>query len=165
MTKTIGEIARENPSSVRVFEKYSIDYCCGGKVSFAEACRARGIAPADLEMELGEAAAGRQAGERDWSAAPLALLIDHIVGTHHVYLKTELPRLQGWLDKVIAKHGASLAPLGHTFAALRAELEAHLGKEEMILFPLIKGMESGRQTASHCGSVNNPIRVMVHEHD
>ena len=35
----------------------------------------------------------------------------------------------------------------------------------MILFPLIKAMESGRRAASHCGSVNNPIGVMEHEHD
>jgi regulator of cell morphogenesis and NO signaling len=169
MTKTIGEIARENPASVRVFEKYSIDFCCGGKISFGEACRKRGIAPAELQAELEQAAAGRPASERDWSEAPLALLIDHIVGTHHVYLKSELPRLQGWLDKVIAAHGEvhseMLVPLGEAFGALRAELEAHLAKEEMILFPLIKRMEGGDRSPAHCGSVNNPIRVMVHEHD
>jgi regulator of cell morphogenesis and NO signaling len=169
MTKTIGEIARENPSSVRVFEKYNIDFCCGGKVSFAAACQARGIAPAELAAELDQAAAARPDAGRDWSTAPLGLLIDHIVGTHHVYLKAELPRLEAWLDKVLAAHGAShgetLAPLGRTFAGLRAELESHMAKEEMILFPMIKGMESGRQAASHCGSINNPIRVMVHEHD
>src|SRR5436190_8103441 len=135
MTKTIGEIARANPTSVRVFEKYSIDYCCGGKVSFADACRARGIVPAELEAELDQAAANRPGSDRDWTAAPLGLLIDHIVGTHHVYLKSELPRLQGWLDNVIAAHATSLVPLGQVFAGLRAELEAHLGKEEMILFP------------------------------
>ena len=169
MTKTIGEIARENPSSVRVFEKYSIDFCCGGKISFAEACQKRGIAPAALQAELDQAAAGRPGGERDWSEAPLALLIDHIVGTHHVYLKSELPRLQGWLDKVIAAHGAAhgetLVPLGQVFGGLRAELEAHLAKEEMILFPLIKRMEAGDRSRAHCGSVNNPIHVMEHEHD
>jgi regulator of cell morphogenesis and NO signaling len=43
MTKTVGEIAAENPSSMRVFERFGIDYCCGGNVSLAEACRSRGI--------------------------------------------------------------------------------------------------------------------------
>jgi len=43
MTETIGEIAAENPSNVRAFDKYSIRYCCGGKVFLAEACRSRGI--------------------------------------------------------------------------------------------------------------------------
>src|SRR5262245_7701165 len=130
MTKTIGEIARENPSSVRVFEKHKIDFCCGGKVSFAEACQARGIAPADLQAELDQAAAGRPDAGRDWTSAPLALLIDHIVGTHHVYLRSELPRMQAWLDKVLAahgeKHGEALAPLGRVFTGLREELESHM---------------------------------------
>lgn len=66
--------------------------------------------------------------------------------------------------------GIPLVPLNHTFAALRAELEAHLMKEEMVLFPMIRGLEAARQAgrrapAAHCGSVNNPIGVMVHEHD
>ena len=78
------------------------------------------------------------------------------------------------LGKVLAAHGAnhgdSLVPLGRAFDGLRAELDAHLAKEEMVLFPMIKGMEAAQQAgrrapAAHCGSVNNPIRVMVHEHD
>ena len=174
MAKTVGEIAAENPSSVRVFERYGIDYCCGGKVSLAEACRSRGIEPVAVQVELEQAAAANPADQRDWKAAPLAALIDHIVSTHHAYLKSELPRLQFLLDKVQAAHGArhgdSLAPLGGAFEGLRAELEAHLGKEEMVLFPMIKAMQAAQQAgrpapAAHCGSVNNPIRVMVHEHD
>jgi regulator of cell morphogenesis and NO signaling len=174
MIKTVGEIAAENPSSVRVFERYGIDYCCGGKVSLAEACRSRGIEPMGLEVELEQAATAKPAHERDWTTTSLASLIDHIVNTHHAYLNSELPRLQFLLDKVQAAHGArhgdSLVPLGGAFEGLRAESEAHLGKEEVVLFPIIKAMETARQAgrpapAAHCGSVNNPIRVMVHEHD
>jgi len=165
MTKTVGEIAAENPSSVRVFEKYGIDYCCGGKVSLDEACQARGIAAAQVQTDLEQAAAAKPGQDRDWSAAPLPLLIDHIVGTHHVFLKTELPRLRLLLGKVLAAHGSSLAPLVRIFDGLHAELDAHLAKEEMVLFPMIKNMGSGRPAASHCGSVNNPIAVMEHEHD
>jgi regulator of cell morphogenesis and NO signaling len=170
MTKTVGEMAKENPSSVRVFEKYGIDYCCRGKVSLSEACEARGIASAELQAELDLAATPKTGAERDWSGTPLALLIDHIVGTHHVYLKSELPRLRQLLGKVRDAHGESLEPLVRIFDALHAELDAHLAKEEMVLFPLIKGMETAQQAGrraptSHCGSVNNPIAVMEHEHD
>jgi regulator of cell morphogenesis and NO signaling len=172
--KTIGEIAAENPAVTRVFEKYGIDYCCGGKMPLAEACQARGIRVADLEAELVQATAAKAPGAQDWQSAELSALIDHIISTHHVYLKSELPRLQFLMDKVLAAHGMnhgdSLAPLSRTFAALRAELEAHLMKEEMVLFPIIRGLELAKQQgrhapAAHCGSVNNPIRVMEHEHD
>src|SRR5689334_22680589 len=64
MTKTVGEIAAENPSSVRVFRRYGIDYCCGGKVSLDEACRSRGIGPAELRAELEQAAAAHAGQER-----------------------------------------------------------------------------------------------------
>ena len=30
-TQTVREIALEQPSSIRVFEQYGIDYCCGGR--------------------------------------------------------------------------------------------------------------------------------------
>ena len=160
MIKTVGEIAAENPSSVRVFEKYEIDYCCGGKIPLADACQAKGIPASAVELELAQAAAGPSADERDWNVAPLDSLIDHILSTHHAYLKRELPRLGSLLAKVLAAHGAlhgdSLIPLGHTFDAMRDELVSHMAKEEMILFPAIRN--GFRQ-------VSQPIRVMEHEHD
>ena len=170
--KTVGEIAAQNPASVRVLERHGIDYCCGGKLPLAEACRARGIAAEELIAELERAAAGAPQDARDWSSAALAELIDHILSTHHAYLRTELPRLDGMLARVLnahsEKHGASLVPLGRTFAALRDELESHMAKEEMVLFPMIRKIEGARESGgtqpSHCGSINNPIRVMEHEH-
>jgi regulator of cell morphogenesis and NO signaling len=172
--KTVGEIAAGCPSSVRVFEKYQIDYCCGGKLSLAEACRDRAVTPAQLQAELERAAAGDAPQGRDWNAATLRELIDHIVSTHHEYMKFELPRLEQMIEKVLHAHGSnhadSLVPLGRTFAGLKEEIEHHLAKEEMILFPIIQNMEHARQAGTraphaHCGSVNNPIRVMLYEHD
>ena len=29
--KTVGELVAERPSRARVFERFGIDYCCGGK--------------------------------------------------------------------------------------------------------------------------------------
>ena len=171
--RTVGEIAAANPASVRVFERYQIDYCCGGKLPLAEACQGRGVTPEQVMAEI-DAPAADAAGERDWNSASLAELTDHIVATHHDYLKVELPRLGGMLDKVLQAHGPShgdvLAPLGRIFVGLRQELEHHMAKEEMILFPMIKNMEKAhlagtRAPAAHCGSVRNPIRVMEHEHE
>ncbi len=42
----------------------------------------------------------------------------------------------------------------------------HLMKEERVLFPLVKQLEAAREPFSiHCGTVENPIRVMEHEHE
>src|SRR5258708_19902300 len=39
-TQTVREIALEQPTSIRVFEQFGIDYCCGGRKPLAEACAA-----------------------------------------------------------------------------------------------------------------------------
>jgi len=41
--KTIREIALEFPQTVRVFEEFKIDYCCGGRKPLAEALENSGI--------------------------------------------------------------------------------------------------------------------------
>jgi regulator of cell morphogenesis and NO signaling len=84
-------------------------------------------------------------------------------------MKREIPRLDAMFEKVLAKHGEGhgevLRPLAQTFHAMAEEIDGHLMKEEMILFPLIRSIESGQGSEFHCGSVRNPIRVMLMEHD
>jgi regulator of cell morphogenesis and NO signaling len=166
----VGELVSQRPSRARFFDELGIDYCCGGGKTLQEACRAKNLG---LETVLAALRALDQAPatpeERDWTEAPMSELCDHIEQTHHAYLKQELPRLEQSLAKIAAKHGpadARLVELFQVFLDFRAELEQHAMKEERILFPLIRGLESGQDPAEfHCGSVNNPIRVMVAEHD
>lgn len=170
--RTVGEIAAGRPSAVRVFERYQIDYCCGGRRSVEQACQEKGVSAEQVLADVENTSSVETA--TDWTSAPLADLIDYILRKHHAYLRAELPALEYRLAKVLeahgANHGSSLVPLEHTLQDLKAELGAHMMKEEVILFPLIKQMEAAEKTGapfrgSHCGSVNNPIRVMEHEHD
>lgn len=39
--QTVREIAINNPATVRVFENFGIDYCCGGKRPLEEACESK----------------------------------------------------------------------------------------------------------------------------
>ena len=166
--QTVGGIAAQFPGSVRVFERHGIDFCCGGRVPLTEACRHAGADPAAVLDEIASEGSSPE-DSTDWTAASLSSLIDHIVNTHHVYLKTALPRLETMLIKILSKHGAAhgdvLQPLAATFGAMKQELGSHMMKEEMILFPLIRSLEGGGQGSFHCGSVRNPIRVMLMEHD
>ncbi len=102
---------------------------------------------------------------QDWMSAPLEGLIEHILETHHVYLRTHLPRLEK-----AGRHGDVPAALQDVFVDLKSEIESHMWKEEMVLFPLIRSLASAEAAGSaappaHCGSVRNPVRVMEHEHD
>ncbi len=160
--QTVAEIAANSIAAVRVFEKYGIDYCCGGKRPLAEVCRAKGFDTAQIQRELDAALAGGDTPAQDWNVAPLAELAAHVVTTHHEYLRRELPAIQARLDKVYRvynqRYGPTLIGLPEVFAALRAELESHIQKEERTIFPaivtespfvedLIRGAESEHEIA------------------
>ncbi|HLX62724.1 MAG TPA: iron-sulfur cluster repair di-iron protein [Planctomycetota bacterium] len=166
---TVGEIVAANPNSARFFEKLGIDFCCGGKVPLDAACAEKKIDPNTLLKQI-EAGGFKNSGEdaKDWLHAPISELCAHIEQTHHAYLKTELPRLAGMAEKVARVHGEhnpKLIKLHAIFDAFRAELEQHMFKEEMILFPLCRALEQAQvMPPCHCGSVRNPISVMEQEH-
>lgn len=165
----IGEIVAEKLSRSRVFEQYGLDYCCGGQDTLDKACRNKGLDPNEVLTALSESDAKVSDGDStDWRKAGLTELADHIESTHHVYMKKELPRLNGLMEKVVLAHAerhAELPQVAGTLSALTTELTQHLAKEEEVLFPIIRKMESAGETDSHCGDVANPIRVMEEEHN
>jgi regulator of cell morphogenesis and NO signaling len=165
---TLAELVTERPSRARLFEDLGLDYCCHGGRTLAESCRESKVPLAQVIERLSEADRTHQGGqEPDWTAAPLAELISHIVSVHHRYLKRELPRLAMLLDRVAAAHSAShpeLVEAQHVLAGLTQELSSHMGKEENVLFPWIVLLESPDSPTVPRGSVANPIHVMEHEH-
>jgi regulator of cell morphogenesis and NO signaling len=172
--RTVGEIAREEPRTVRVFEKFGIDFCCGGKRPLEDVCREQGVPLDEIRAALETAAAGRDTGGTDWNKASLEDLIGHIVVRHHAYLNEALPRISARIEKVASKHaedyGNSIHSIAEVFEGLRAELGSHMMKEERILFPAILEYEvaaGNRQLPSRpmFGSVNHPIAMMEHEHE
>ncbi len=166
----LGDLVMARPETMRYFERLGIDYCCGGHRSLSEACQVAHQDPAEVLKGLAtlQAPATGVPSLRDWTQAPLVDLIGHIVATHHDYLREELPRLEGLLEKVLRAHGenhSELARVGELYRALVADLMPHMMKEEQILFPFIMSMEQG-QTGSACfGTVQSPIRVMELEHE
>lgn len=173
-TQTISDIASASLGAVRVFEKYGIDYCCGGKRPVADACLELGLESSAVLGELEQAIKGAPADGTDWTRAPLRDLIRHILTTHHYYLKVELPQLRLRLQKVIRVYGTqdheSLAPLPDLLRGLTSELDMHMHKEEVILFPFIERCEAAVHAGSPIppspfGSLANPIAMMESEHE
>jgi regulator of cell morphogenesis and NO signaling len=174
-TKTVGEVAAEIPGSTREFEKLGIDYCCGGSRTIGEACAHANI-PVEQALErlkLAAAQATESGTSQDWQNQPLAELIAHINSTHHVFVRSECPRIQALAAKVVGVHGKNhpeLLPVQEQFAALSEELRVHLMKEENILFPYILRMEESFVAGEPAppamfGTVMNPIGMMMQEHD
>ncbi len=170
---SVGELVKERPSRARIFELNKIDYCCGGKLPLSVACANQGL---DAEVILSALQAADLAADArddaavvDADAMTLTELADHIEQTHHAFVRSELPRLDQMTGRVHQVHGSKDARLGdirRAFVAIREELTSHMMKEEEILFPMIRQMESGEAgVAEHCGSISNPIRMMEAEHE
>ena len=171
--KTVREYAVETPSATRVFEKLKIDYCCGGGRSLGDACAAAGVGVEEVVRLLEQANTFKGDTPEGLQSGTLAELIDHILDKHHAFTRDELDRISALAEKVASKHGANhpeLLRVRTLFGQLCDDLRPHMFKEEMILFPYVKQMEqsvaAGRPMPyAPFGTVGNPVRVMMSEHD
>jgi regulator of cell morphogenesis and NO signaling len=174
-TKTIREIALEMPVTTRIFEEFKIDYCCGGRKPFAEACANAGIEPR-LVLEKIERALETFGNSREFDYLEMKTaseLIDYIIEKHHVFTKKEVVRLTDLMEKVCRRHGdqhRELFELKNAFRLLCDDLIDHMRKEETVLFPFVKTLEAsiaGNVAVSlpHSRTALNPVRMMMQEHD
>ncbi|MGE5246181.1 MAG: iron-sulfur cluster repair di-iron protein [Betaproteobacteria bacterium] len=168
---TVGEIVATDFRAAAVFERFGIDFCCGGRRSVADACRTAAVDPTDLAAAL-SALAAEASSDDDVTAWSVARLVDHVVKRHHGYVRRVAPALTQYLDKLVQVHGQrhpELARVGAEFAVVRQELEQHMMKEEQVLFPYVCRMADLRAEGrplppSPFGTVQNPIRMMEREH-
>ena len=162
--RTLGDLVAERPARARVLERAGIDYCCHGQRTLAEAASEAGLDP--------QAVAAALAVVTDPSGAEVdrldpAALVEHILATHHAYLHEELPLLDALAAKVRDVHGGrhpELAEVARITREIHLDLEPHLAKEEAVLFPAIREAAGGRSELPF-GSLGNPIRVLLAEHD
>ncbi|MGH9342342.1 MAG: iron-sulfur cluster repair di-iron protein [Terriglobia bacterium] len=172
-SKPVKDIVAGMPHAARVFEQMGIDYCCGGAKPLEEACRAANRSTSEVIRALEAADELTREDTPDWSHAPLADVIEHVVGKHHAYCRQEQERIALLLDKVVQAHGAKhpeLRRMQSLFDQMKKELSMHLVKEESTLFPMILEMEraaSREQSVARppFGTIRNPISMMVREHE
>lgn len=153
--RTVAEIAAALPGATAVFRRHKLDFCCGGGMPLATAAFTRGVNLAAVEVELASlvpvAAAMPQRTED---------LIALIEERYHATHRREIPELIRLARRVEAVHGDKPAvPHGLTalLEEMGSELEAHMHKEEQVLFPLMR--RGGHPMIAH------PIEAMRLEHD
>ena len=169
----VRDVAINSPHATRIFEKLKIDYCCGGDRELGEACDTAGVELKALEQMLEETGALVNDSAPDFQKLSQAELIKYILDTHHVFTKTEMARLEALTTKVVSAHGGNHYELLAVMTLLRQlcdDLTHHMFKEERILFPFIVKLEQSRledrlAPFAPFGAVNNPIRMMMREHD
>jgi len=172
----VGSIVAEDYRAAGVFEQSGIDFCCNGNQTIEAACSGQNIAADKLISSLNTtltAPARKDDARNSYTSWPLDLLADHIEKKHHRYVTEQLPVIHAFLEKIVRVHGQrhpELTEIQDLFHAVGEELTAHMTKEERMLFPYIRKMVQARLTGSRnvaapFGSIQNPIRMMMQEHD
>lgn len=161
--RTVGELVAERPNRSRIFQELKIDFCCQGGRTLRTACEAKGI-PVESVVEQLLAEGAVEPDDFDPGALSPTELVDHIVSTHHDFLRRELPRLHAMGQRVAQVHGghtASLVEVFEVLSALAEEMVSHMHKEEAILFPMVVALDKGEQIPI---PVHAPIAKMIEEH-
>lgn len=169
----IGEIVSGDYRAAAVFQRYGIDFCCGGARTVEDACRARSLDPGAV---LGDVA--RECATDDLSAPQFptwepSALVAYIISKHHAYVRRALPVITAYTEKLVKVHGQNhpeLVQVDRVFAGVSAEMTSHMMKEERILFPFIVELQEaaergGPAPLSPFGTVANPIHMMEAEHE
>jgi regulator of cell morphogenesis and NO signaling len=168
----LGDIVAADYRAAGVFDRFGLDFCCGGKRTFGEACAAARLDPGAVSDDLVNLAATPGADGTPDASWPVEELAHYIVRRHHGYVRQQVPVIAGHLEKLVAVHGErhpELRQIAVHFAELSGELQSHMLKEEQVLFPYIRQLAASTEygvdpPVGIFGSVNNPIRMMEAEH-
>ena len=167
---TVGEIVAQDARAAQVFEQYKIDFCCNGNKTLREACGVSadaGLVETALRglLDTPAVSVGSTLDYRSW---PLDLLADLIEKKYHRETTKQIGVIQGYIEKICRVHGEhhpELFAIRDLFDESAGELTRHMQKEELMLFPYIRKMvQTGTTPAAPFGTVDNPIRVLTHEH-
>lgn len=171
----ITDIVAEDYRTSYVFQKYNIDYCCGGKLPLRVVCEQRSLNTEEIKKELEEAMRVIQLSSSiNFSNWHVDFLIDYIVNVHHTYLTVNLPEICQTIERFVNGHSLKypqLKELTTCIHALRDEILPHVQEENQIIFPYIKQIVHAYESKETYASLlvrtlRKPVEnLMQHEHE
>lgn len=172
--KTIGDWVVDDYRTAAIFKSFGIDFCCKGGRTIQEACESKNIETRKVEEALAETVM-EKSGQKDidFKSWPMDLIADYVEKTHHKYVLKAIKELTPYLKKVCKVHGDTnpeLHDVAQLFFDSATELTSHMEKEEGVLFPHVRKLqkqvdEGGTMEAPEFGTVRNPIKMMMAEHE
>lgn len=169
--QSLSGIALQHHELIPVLEKYSLDFCCRGKKTLAEACAEKKLNLQTIVSEIEQAGRSVKPGLH-FAAMNAGELISYIIIHHHFYVKQAMPTIDSHIEKVATKHGERYPKMKRVlelFRDVQAELLPHMQKEEDILFPRIREIAAvaaqQKTLALPPSYISGPVAVMEMEHD
>ena len=152
-----------------IFKKYGLDFSCEGKKTIKEACAEKGLDVTKVEQELQQTdkvPASRPMPYDEWE---LDFLSDYIVNVHHRYVRKNLPDITSYSQKVMEVHSdrhPELVEINKLVKIVAEDLNAHMEKEELRLFPLLKTMvHNSKDSTAHSSLTSNEFQHFITQHE
>jgi regulator of cell morphogenesis and NO signaling len=164
-SNTISEWVSQNFRTADIFNRYGIDYCCGGNITLESACEKFGLNPTEILQEL-RALMHANATQINYNSWPISYLVDFIQFNCHSYVRTASPIISELLKKVAAHHGESqpyLIEMQELFEAATEDLLLHMEKEENLLFPVLKN-DLDLVDEERRADINNLMELLMDDH-
>ncbi len=180
-SRSLKELVLAEGALAHLFERYGIDYACHGNVSLEAACTQRGLNTDTVLSEMDKLKLARPYSFLHGDLWDEEFLVEYIVENHHRYCHATIPMLLEQLSK-LCEAGAPLngtrvpgdryafvKPVLFLFQRAAHEIEQHMRKEEMILFPYIKSLASAREFGRRRPlapflTLDGPVAKMEEEH-
>lgn len=165
--QTVGAIAASDFRTAPVLSEAGIDFCCGGRLTLAEACLQNTLDTSELLEKLQNTLESPLKQTATYSEWPINFLCDYISFVHHGYVRKVLPNLIAYTKKIASVHGENhpeLIGVAGCMENIREEMLQHMQMEEEVLFPAIKELLVKKEIHLK-ETVQSEIRRMLTEHD
>lgn len=151
------------PSLTKLFIENHVDYCCNGHRTLLEASVHHGFDVDVMLLKIEKVISQSQSTYHfnEILAMNVQELENYIENKHHTYIKEKLPIAHELITKIVRAHGVNhseLLEVSHVFGLIQADLNTHLLREEIILFPMFSEMKSNEET-------QEGINILKKEHE
>ncbi len=167
--QTVAKTVAEDFRTAAVFSKYGIDFCCKGGRSISSVCEDKEVEMDILLNELKEVVSAQSNSGMDYLHMPEDLLADILEKKYHREIREKTPVILAYLEKVVKVHGEhnpEVKDIFNLFFESSIDLENHMRKEEMVLFPIARNLHHTNRVMSEIEKqVESPISVMHMEHE
>mgnify|MGYP003887142165 CR=1 FL=1 len=167
---TLSRLLEKDIRIMDILEKHNIPYYSSPHLAFKEVLQDSLISFDTIVAEI-HPILDTNDSKYSFEEKGLVEIINYLITVHHKYIREFFNQFESCrIPENIISDNKYKKPFFSLIELLKDELQHHLNKEEQILFPLIKYLVDSERLQEkpktrNYGSINNPIRQMLFEHE
>ena len=132
----VVDLVLSSPEAARVLFTFDIGLPADRERTVGQACEREGL---DVAWLAAQVEAAEQVPDLDPASLAPEALIDHVLEHYHAPAHVDLDRLATVLEGLTDGPDLSASAVRAVFGELAKELSSHLRKEELMVFPRVRG--------------------------